>query len=100
MGKADIFLIPCPIKYLTQIDCPGCGFQRSVLALVNGDFMTSFSVYPPTIMFLISGLAGVGTTIFKGNTNAKFLKCLYFATGIIVMVNYLYKIFSHQIFNI
>jgi hypothetical protein len=97
LGKTEIFLVPCPIKYLTHLDCPGCGFQRSILALINGDFIASFSIYPPTLMFLISSLAGIGTTILKGNTDAKILKGLYLATGLIVMVNYLYKIFSHQL---
>lgn len=97
IDKADIFLLPCPIKYLIQLDCPGCGFQRSFIALISGNFGESFTLYPPTIPFLISFIAGVSTTILKGDTNAKLLKAMYMITGIIVLANYIYKIATHQL---
>ena len=97
MDKADIFLLPCPIKYLLQFDCPGCGFQRSLLALIAGDFRESFILYPPTIPFIISFISGVSTTILKGNTNARLLKAMYVVTGIIILANYIYKIATHQL---
>ena len=97
IGRADNFLIPCPLKYLTGIDCPGCGFQRSVLALLHGNFMQSFSLYPPTIPFLLSAFGGVSFAILKKNTESKILKVMYFTTGFIVVINYAYKIATHQL---
>ncbi|WP_198659628.1 DUF2752 domain-containing protein [Nubsella zeaxanthinifaciens] len=97
IGRADIFLIPCPFKYLFKIDCPGCGFQRSVLALIKGDFPASFELYPPTVPFLLSVLLGVGTWVLKLDTNAKWLKAMYFFTGFVMLGNYLYKIVFHQL---
>ena len=97
LDKAAIFLIPCPFKYLTNFDCPGCGFQRSVLPLMHGDIVKSFLIYPPAIPFVISAIAGITTTILKGNTNSKILKVMYIATGIIMLVNYIYKIATHQL---
>jgi hypothetical protein len=94
--RADIFLLPCPIKYLFGFDCPGCGFQRSVLALLNGDFLQSFHLYPPTVPFLLSLVAGVGTWLLKLDQNATWLKAMYFFTGFVMLVSYLYKIlFQH-----
>lgn len=97
IDKADIFLLPCPIKYLIQFDCPGCGFQRSLLALISGNFSESFTLYPPTIPFVISFISGVSTTILKGNTDTKLLKAMYIVTGIIVSANYIYKIATYQL---
>jgi hypothetical protein len=97
IDKADIFLLPCPIKYLVQLDCPGCGFQRSFIELITGDFSGSFKLYPPTIPFIVSFISGVATTIFKGNTNAKWLKAMYVLTGLIILANYIYKIATHQL---
>jgi hypothetical protein len=32
-------LIPkCPVKLLTNLDCPGCGFQRALHATFHGNF--------------------------------------------------------------
>ncbi|TKC12320.1 DUF2752 domain-containing protein [Pedobacter polaris] len=97
LGKADIFLIPCPFKYLTHLDCPGCGFQRSVLALFQGNFLESFQLYPPAIPFLLSAIAGISVSILKKNTESKLLKIMYFTTGAIVVINYVYKIATHQL---
>lgn len=93
----DIYFIPCPFKYLTSFDCLGCGFQRSFFRLLEGDFISSLIIYPPTIPFVLSVIAGIFTTLLKGNSNSKILKSMYFATGIIMVVNYIYKIATHQL---
>lgn len=97
LGKADYFLIPCPFKYLTHLDCPGCGFQRAVLALLQGKLTESFQLYPPAIPFLLSALATLAVYTLKWDKNAKALKMMYVATGIVVMINYVYKIATHQL---
>jgi hypothetical protein len=97
MGKTDSFLIPCPFKYLTHFDCPGCGFQRAVIALLHGNLQESFLLYPPAIPFLASAILGISATIFKWKTETNFLKFCYFATGAIVVINYCYKILTHQL---
>lgn len=48
-------LLPCPFKKLTGYDCPGCGFQRSLLALFCGHFADSLHLYPATIPLLLVG---------------------------------------------
>lgn len=97
IGKADIFLLPCPFKYLTHFDCPGCGFQRSALALIQGDLAKSFDFYPPTIPFLMAILLGLFSAILKWNKNSKYLKAVYLVTGFVIALNYLYKIATHQL---
>lgn len=36
-----IFAPKCMFKYLTGYDCPACGIQRSLHALLNGDTVTA-----------------------------------------------------------
>ena len=36
----------CPIKYITNIPCPACGSTRSVVALVNGNFIDAIQTNP------------------------------------------------------
>ncbi len=36
------FLIGCPFKRITGIDCPFCGMTRAYLAFVRGDFAGAF----------------------------------------------------------
>ena len=67
-------LLPCPFKYLTGIDCPGCGFQRSVLALARGNFNESFMLYPPAVPILLFFLYGLADKHFKLDNKAYTIK--------------------------
>jgi Protein of unknown function (DUF2752) len=47
--------LPCIIKKTLNIDCPGCGIQRSFIALLKGEIVKSLQLYPaliPIIVFL------------------------------------------------
>ncbi|MFI5139848.1 MAG: DUF2752 domain-containing protein [Sphingobacteriales bacterium] len=86
-------LIPCPFKYLTGIDCPGCGFQRSVLALFQGDLHKSFTLYPPTIPLLLFFTYGLADKYLKlDNSKNTLKKTLFVINGTIVLVSYSIKI--------
>lgn len=37
----SVFAPKCMYKYLTGYDCPACGIQRSLHALLNGDTVTA-----------------------------------------------------------
>lgn len=76
-------LLKCPFKYLTGIDCPGCGFQRSVLALLNGDLHESLKLYPSTIPLLLFFTYGVADSLFKLDTSKQIIK----KTGAILIGN-------------
>ena len=47
------YLLPCPFKKLTGLDCPFCGLQRSVIALITGNFRQSLYLYPATIPIIV-----------------------------------------------
>jgi hypothetical protein len=88
-------LLRCPFKALTGIDCPGCGFQRSLLQLIQGNFHSSFVLYPPTIPLLLFFSYGIADSIFKLD-NSKYVvkKTLFIITGSIVLVSYGVKLWS------
>lgn len=91
------YLLTCPIKQLSGVDCPGCGLQRSVLALLDGNVYQSFQLYPATLPLI--GLA-VFTFIhlkFDLRNGARFIKILYTSVSLIILVHYFYKIFTHQL---
>ncbi len=50
----------CVVKYLTGYDCPGCGSQRALHALLNGDFSAAwhfnpyvFVSFPAAVYFIV-----------------------------------------------
>ena len=42
----DSWMLPCMSKQLYGMDCPGCGIQRSISFLLQGNIVDSFLMYP------------------------------------------------------
>jgi hypothetical protein len=88
-------LLPCPFKYITGIDCPGCGFQRSVLALLEGHLQKSFILYPATIPVLMLFAFISADGYLKFDTPKYLIKKLLFAlVCTIITINYGIKIWE------
>jgi len=90
-------LLTCPFKKFSGLDCPGCGFQRSVLALLQGDLVKSFKFYPPTLPIIVLLLFTLIHLKFDFKNGALFIKILYISITFIVVINYIYKIVNHQL---
>ncbi|OOQ58908.1 hypothetical protein BC343_07300 [Mucilaginibacter pedocola] len=85
-------LLPCPFKYFTGIDCPGCGFQRSVIALVQGDLKVSLLLYPATIPLLLAIAYTVADNFYKLDTPKKTIKkSAYITVGSVMLISYTIK---------
>jgi len=91
--KVNMFLIPCPFKYLTGYDCPGCGFQRALIALIKGDFQESFQLYPPTIPLLLTFMIGLSANYWWAERSKVLINALVIITGSIVIISYMFKLF-------
>lgn len=88
-------LIPCPFKYLTGVDCPGCGFQRAVIALVQGNLRESFVLYPPAIpLLLLFGYYFAGNFIKIDNSKSNLKRFFFVLVSTVVIVNYVFKIWG------
>ena len=90
-------LLTCPFKYLFGLDCPGCGFQRSILALFRGELLMSLKLYPPTPLIIILVIITAIHLKFELKNGAYFIKMIYIGITLIMVTNYLYKIFTHQL---
>lgn len=42
----------CPFKLLTGLDCPGCGSQRAIHALLTGDLAAAWHAHPILVVAL------------------------------------------------
>jgi hypothetical protein len=88
-------LIPCPFKYVTGIDCPGCGFQRSVVALVQGNLYKSLMLYPATIPLILFFIYGIADKFFKVDTSKNIIKkSAFMLIGSIILISYCFKMWS------
>lgn len=78
--------------------CPGCGMQRSAIALLKGEVGESLRLYPALIPLLV--LIGFTTLhLYAKFTNGgKIIIALQTAVVSIITVHYIYKIVNYQIF--
>lgn len=78
LNPTDYRLMPkCPIKLVFGIDCPGCGFQRAVHAMLHGRFLEAIQYN----LFLVFGLPYllaivIGNMVLKGERQLRVLSFL------------------------
>lgn len=67
----------CPFKLLTGLDCPGCGFQRAMHALLHGNIKEAIG-YNLFLLFALPYLVAllVERTLPRGNTRRRWQKAL------------------------
>jgi len=85
--------LPCVYKTITGYDCPGCGMQRAIIYLLKGNVIESIKMYPPLIPLLIMFGFLAAHLVFKFKHGAKILVWLFVFNVMIILINYLYKIF-------
>ncbi len=90
-------LLPCPFKKFTGIDCPLCGLQRSVIALMRGDFTESFKYQPATLLFIFLLVLGIPDSRFNFSKKPIVKKAAYVLTLMVVTGAYLYKFTSGRL---
>jgi len=90
-------MLTCPSKHFFHFDCPGCGLQRSVIALLEGDIVKSFQLYPATIPILFCLFFTALHLVFKFKHGAAVIKGAYILATSVIVVSYIYKIITHQL---
>ncbi len=74
------------------MDCPGCGMQRSVLLLFDGEFVAAFKMFPaiyPLLLLLLFLLADQFLKIKYANTISIVLMI---TTVTFILTNFLLKL--------
>jgi hypothetical protein len=87
-------LLTCPFKKITGIDCPLCGLQRSVIALMRGDFTESFKYQPATLLFILLLVLSIPDNRLNFSKKPVVKKAVYALTLVVVTGAYLYKLTS------
>jgi hypothetical protein len=85
-------MLSCPSKTYLNLACPGCGFQRSTIALLKGNIAESLQLYPATIPLLFVVIFSLVHIKAKFSFGAALIKYLYIFTALIIVISYIYKI--------
>ena len=88
------YMLPCISKRVLGVDCPGCGLQRWVALLLQGEVAASFHMYPALFpMLALFGFLALNrfVTIRKADTVIILLSGL---TVLGILANFLFKILN------
>ena len=82
----------CAFHDQTGMICPGCGIQRSIIALLRGGVLESILLFP-ALLPLIAMFAFMGLHLaFRLRHGALILKILYFTNTALIAGNYICQI--------
>jgi len=85
-------MLPCLNKELLGLDCPGCGLQRSVLLLFNGELWAAFKMYPALFTLLPLFVVLIGGEVFNMKYSNRLVIGLSIASVGLILINYTIKL--------
>lgn len=93
MSSPEEYMLPCLNKTLFGVECMGCGIQRSVSLILQGEFIAAFYMYP-AIYTLILLFTFVGLNYVKNYKFAsKVIISLAIINVLIIIGNFILKTF-------
>jgi hypothetical protein len=88
--------LPCFWKAIFHIDCPGCGFQRSFIALLQGRLLESIQLYPALILILFYTAFLIIQKKIKAAFLEKWIKPGYIFIFIVIFTSYIIKLINQN----
>lgn len=90
MNVEDL-MIPCLSKTLFGVECLGCGMQRSLLLLFQGEFIKAFYMYPPVYAVLLLFFIISLHFFDKSRSYNTIIKKMAVLTAVIMVISYTCK---------
>ena len=91
MGLQE-YMIPCVTKQTLGFDCPGCGLQRSIILLAQGDFLEAFYMYPAIFALIPLALVLLANKFFNFKYTHHLIIVLSMSSVVMILINYIFKL--------
>ena len=88
------YMLPCLNKKIFGVDCMGCGLQRAIALIFQGEFVAAFQMYP-AVYSLITLFLYVGLNIFfKFKNSNKIIGVLAILTVATIIISFVIKLIN------
>ena len=96
----SVLMPKCPMKMLTGYDCPSCGVQRAIHAVLHGDFAKAISYNPFFVISVPYFLLVLYSTVFKNSFAVKLrsIVCHRYALYTYIVLFFLWWILRNVLF--
>lgn len=84
-------LLSCPWKKHLDLECMGCGMQRSVIYILKGEFTSAFYMYPAIYTLIIMFSILFLHLKFDFKYGSRILISLFSLNAIIILLNFILK---------
>lgn len=84
-------MFPCPSKTFFGIECLGCGAQRALWSLLQGNFKEAFYLYPAIYTLIPLAFVFLLNKVHKTQSYAVSLKVLLIVNLVLIVSSYAYK---------
>lgn len=85
-------MLPCISKLIFNFPCPGCGVQRALFYIFQGDLINALFMYPAIYPLIILGLLLVGQPFLKIKYYGKMLNISSIVSVGTILINYIIEL--------
>lgn len=94
MMSPEDFMFTCLNKSLFGFDCMGCGGQRALLLLFQGEFIAAFKMYPAVYTLIPLFVFITLNFFFKFKRATKIISILGIVSIVLILLNYIIKLIN------
>lgn len=84
-------MVECHFKSTFGIECFGCGAQRSIILLIEGNIIESLKLFPALLPLLFLIVYTILHLIFKFKVGARVIVFAFSLTSILMLANFIVK---------
>lgn len=85
------YMLPCLNKKLFGFECMGCGLQRSISLLFQGEFFAALKMYPAIYTLIPLALIIILSFFYKFKNINKIINGLAIASVLIIIISFIVK---------
>ena len=89
--KLEDYMLPCLNKKIFGIDCLGCGIQRALSLVFQGEFIAAFKMYPAIYTLLLLAIIVGVNFIYNIKYAQKIISILAILNIAIIVISYVIK---------
>ncbi len=94
INSPEDFMLPCLSKRLFDLECFGCGLQRSIYLLFQGELVAAFKMYPAIYPLIFLSFFMGANMFFKFKHSTKIINILAIVVIATIVLNYIIKIIN------
>ena len=84
-------MLPCLNKKLFGFECMGCGMQRSISLLFQGEFIAAFYMYPAIYALIPLAIIIITSFFYRFKHINKIINGLAIASVLIIIISFIAK---------